>query len=86
MTVWTPDLSDNPSPHYIAIADVIAFDIRSGRLRAGDRLPPQRELARQLGIDFTTVARGYAEAKKRGLVDSHVGRGTFVLALPEVEV
>lgn len=86
MTMWIPDLSDSPSPHYIAIANAVAFDIRSGRLRAGDRLPPQRELARQLGIDFTTVARGYAEAKKRRLIDSHVGRGTFVLALPEVEV
>ena len=29
-------------------------------------------------IDFTTVARGYVEAQKRGLIESHVGRGTFV--------
>jgi DNA-binding transcriptional MocR family regulator len=86
MTTWIPDLSDNSSPHYIAIADVIALDIRSGRLRAGDRLPPQRQLAKQLNIDFTTVARGYSEAKKRGLVDSHIGRGTFVLAPPETDV
>ena len=48
-------------------------------LLVGDRLPPQRELANRLKIDFTTVARGYVEARKRGLVDTQVGRGTFVI-------
>jgi DNA-binding transcriptional MocR family regulator len=43
-------------------------------------LPPQRRLAERLGVDFTTVSRGYAEAQARGLVESFVGRGTFVRA------
>jgi DNA-binding transcriptional MocR family regulator len=43
-------------------------------------LPPQRKLARRLEIDFTTVARGYVEAQKRGLIESRVGQGTFVRA------
>jgi DNA-binding transcriptional MocR family regulator len=75
---WTPDLSASVRPRYLALADHIAADIRSGRLLAGDRLPPQRTLAQRLGLDFTTVARGYAEAQKRGLVHSRVGHGTFV--------
>lgn len=79
MTDWLPDLTRSSSPRYIAIADVIQMDIKSGRLVQGDRLPPQRDLAKRLDIDFTTVARGYVEARKRGLVDTHVGRGTFVL-------
>ena len=79
MKTWKPDLGRSDGPRYMAIADVIAMDLRSGVLVAGDRLPPQRELARELDIDFTTVARGYVEARKRGLVDSHVGRGTFVV-------
>lgn len=79
MKTWIPDLAPSNSPRYIAIADVIETDIRSGRLVPGDRLPPQRDLAKRLDIDFTTVARGYAEASKRGLVGSHVGRGTFIL-------
>ncbi|CAH0342700.1 hypothetical protein RHI9324_04429 [Rhizobium sp. CECT 9324] len=62
----------------MAIADLIEMDLRSGHLVVGDRLPPQRELAKRLNVDFTTVARGYVEAQKRGLVVSHVGRGTFV--------
>ncbi|MBO0718797.1 MAG: GntR family transcriptional regulator, partial [Rhizobiales bacterium] len=80
MTVWTPDLSRSSAPRYLAVADAIAGDIDSGRLSPGDRLPPQRVLAAALGIDFTTVARGYVEAKKRGLIESRVGQGTFVLA------
>ena len=78
MTDWLPDLTRSDKPRYIAIADLIAEDVRSGRLSAGDRLPPQRKLASKLAIDFTTVARGYVEAQRRGLIESRVGQGTFV--------
>ena len=80
MSDWTPNLATTDKPRYLAIADAIAEDIRSGRLAPSDRLPPQRKLARRLDIDFTTVARGYVEAQKRGLIESHVGRGSFVRA------
>ncbi len=78
MMNWSPDKMDNGKPRYLAIADAIARDIQAARLSGGDRLPPQRKLAARLGIDFTTVSRAYAEAQKRGLVESHVGRGTFI--------
>lgn len=77
---WTPDLSISDKPRYLALADRIAADIQSGNLVVGDRMPPQRKLAARLGVDFTTVARGYVEAQKRGLVESRTGQGTFVLA------
>jgi DNA-binding transcriptional MocR family regulator len=80
MADWWPDLSASDKPRYLAIADAIAEDIRNGRLSPSDRLPPQRKLARRLDIDFTTVARGYVEAQKRGLIESRVGQGTFVRA------
>jgi len=79
---WTPDLDAFGKPHYRAIAEAIAADVREGRLRVSDRLPPQRELADRLGINFTTVARGYVEAQKRGLIESRVGQGTFVAGQP----
>lgn len=78
MKNWHPDLGQSDSPLYMAIADLIAADLRSGLLAAGDKLPTHRALAKRLAIDVTTVARGYLEAQKRGLVQSHVGRGTFV--------
>jgi DNA-binding transcriptional MocR family regulator len=85
MKTWLPDLSRSSGPRYMAIADIIEMDLKSGKLLVGDRLPPQRDLAKRLSIDFTTVARGYVEAQKRGLVATHVGRGTFVTGGPEKE-
>ncbi len=83
MADWTPDLSISDKPRYLAIADAIADDIGAGRLAAGDRLPPQRKLAKRLDVDFTTVARGYVEAQRRGLIESKVGQGTFVRDKPK---
>jgi DNA-binding transcriptional MocR family regulator len=77
---WSPSISKADGPLYLAIADALSADIASGRLAAGFRLPPQRVLAEQLGIDFTTVSRAYAEARKRGLVEGRVGQGTYVWA------
>jgi DNA-binding transcriptional regulator YhcF (GntR family) len=78
MTDWCPDLSRSAAPRYLALADSIEEDIASGVLKTGDRLPAQRRLAVQLGLDFTTVARGYNEARRRGVISSLVGSGTFV--------
>ena len=86
MTDWTPDLSRSDKPRYLALADLIAADIKSGRLTGGDRLPPQRKLASRLAIDFTTVARGYVEAQRRGLIESHVGQGTFVCGARRIKL
>src|ERR1700736_4189381 len=83
MADWDPDLSSSDKPRYLAIADALAADIGAGRLAVGDRLPPQRKLAKRLDVDFTTVARGYVEAQKRGLVESRVGQGTYVRAKPK---
>jgi DNA-binding transcriptional MocR family regulator len=76
---WVPSIARAGGPVYLAIADALQADIRSGRLSAGARLPPQRALAEALGIDFTTVTRAYAEGRKRGLLDGRVGQGTYVL-------
>ena len=78
MKTWHPDLSVSDSPLYMALAEAIEQDLRRGTLSAGDKLPTHRDLAGRLAIDVTTVARGYVEAQKRGLVQAHVGRGTFV--------
>lgn len=79
---WLSRVRASEKPRYLAIADVIAEELRQGRLTPGDRLPPQRALADALALDFTTVARGYSEAQRRGLIESRVGNGTFVRDLP----
>ncbi|MEU6019607.1 PLP-dependent aminotransferase family protein [Streptomyces sp. NPDC047515] len=65
---------------YQSVADEVAEEIRSGSLRPGDRLPPQREFARQHGIANSTATRVYQELARRGLTVGEVGRGTFVRA------
>lgn len=76
---WTLDLKLWGKPHYLAIADALTEDIRTGRLTPGTRLPTQRALAETLNLNFTTVSRGYVEAHKRGLIEGRVGQGTFVV-------
>src|SRR4029453_106777 len=52
--------------------------ILDGRLQAGDRLPPTRDLARRLSVARNTVAVAYEPLWSEGLVTSRVGAGTFV--------
>ncbi|GGM96320.1 GntR family transcriptional regulator [Lentzea pudingi] len=65
---------------YRRIADAVAADITAGRLRPGERLPPQRAFARRRRIAASTAARVYGELARRGLTVGEVGRGTFVRA------
>lgn len=65
---------------YRRIADALAADIASGRLRPGEALPPQRTFARRHRVANSTAARVYGELARRGLVTGEVGRGTFVRA------
>lgn len=77
---WTPRIDGVTGPIYLAIANAIARAVVAGELRVGERLPTHRALADALGVDLTTVTRAYAEARKRGLLQATVGRGTFVRA------
>jgi DNA-binding transcriptional MocR family regulator len=78
MAIWTPAIEARTGPRARAIAEAIGEDIASGRLKSGDRLPPQRDLADALSLSANTVMRAYAEATRRGYVEGEVGRGTFV--------
>ncbi|MGQ0698952.1 MAG: aminotransferase-like domain-containing protein [Panacagrimonas sp.] len=75
---WKLGLAASDKPAYLALADAIAEDIRDGRLSAQDRLPPLRRLAQELSLNYTTAARGYKEARARGLIESNFGKGCFV--------
>ena len=80
--MWTPQLHPD-LPRFRAIAEALASDIESGALPVGTRLPPQRDLARALGVAIGTVTRAYSLAEDRGLVRGEVGRGTYVGSHPD---
>lgn len=77
--VWNPKIIDTDKVLYIAIADAIERDIRLGILKQNEKMPPQRSLAKTIGVNLTTITRAYKEAEKRGLISGAVGSGTYVL-------
>jgi len=76
--MWIPNIEAAAGPIYLAIADALEDDIKTGALAQGDRLPPQRELAYQLGVTLGTITRAYGEAERRRLVKGETGRGTYI--------
>ncbi len=83
--MWTPDLPTDGSPLFHQILAALERSIREGGLKPGDRLPPQRVLARTLGVSVGTITRAYEEADRRGLTLGHVGRGTYVARPQEAD-
>ncbi|TFW23144.1 PLP-dependent aminotransferase family protein [Massilia arenosa] len=82
---WLAGVDAGSGPRYLRIAEAIEQALFDGILKPGDRLPPQRELASDLGMDLTTVTRAYDEAKRRHLLEGKGARGTFV-ATPRIEL
>jgi DNA-binding transcriptional MocR family regulator len=70
--------SESHVPLYIQLRDQLRALVHAGDLRHGDRIPASRELATVLGVHRTTVANAYAELESEGLIQGHVGRGTFI--------
>ncbi|WP_445520397.1 GntR family transcriptional regulator [Streptomyces sp. NEAU-174] len=67
---------------YVQVADRIAAQIESGRLRPGARLAGERDLAEEYGVAVGTVRRAVQELRERGLVLTLPAKGTFI-AEPE---
>ncbi len=85
MDTMTAELTierDSRTALYLQLAELLAWRMGTGELPPGARLPSERDLARQLAISRTTVVSAYRELESRGLVRGHVGRGTFVCAVP----
>lgn len=78
MTNWLPSLTTGHGPLYLRIADDAERAIKSGALPQGTKLPPQRDLAYDVGVTIGTISRAYALLRERGLVSGEVGRGTYV--------
>ncbi len=75
---WKPEREGLTRPYYASLLENLEKEIRSGHLSEGTKLPPQRELADFLDLNYTTITRVYSAAKKKGLVYGIMGKGTFV--------
>lgn len=71
---------DDPTPPYEQLRRQLSDLIAAGLLGPGDRLPPIRQLAGDLGVAIGTVARVYRELEQEGVLTSRRGGGTRVTA------
>jgi GntR family transcriptional regulator len=65
-------------PLYIQIAEGLIGQVESGELAPGDRLPPERELSVQLGVNRMTLRRALRVLEAQGLVVRKHGVGTYI--------
>ena len=75
-----PFHSIEPRRLYRQIADQIRGLIKSGEFPAGSRLPPERDLARQLGVSRPSVREALIALEVEGMVEVRIGSGIYVLA------
>ena len=64
---------------YQQVAEHVAARIEAGDLKAGQRLPPERDLATEYGVAYHTMRRAMAVLRERKLIVTMHGRGTYVV-------
>jgi GntR family transcriptional regulator/MocR family aminotransferase len=70
-----------PGPKRVQLERALRDGVRSGRLRAGTRLPPSRRLAGDLGVSRGVVVEAYAQLVAEGWLEARQGAGTTVAAV-----
>ncbi|MEK1852277.1 MAG: winged helix-turn-helix domain-containing protein, partial [Phyllobacterium sp.] len=73
MTIWKPRFAASARYKHQGIVEALRADIAAGLIKSGDALPPQRDIARQLGVDLTTVTRALNEARRLDLIEARTG-------------
>ncbi len=65
-------------PIYLQLIEQVKRSVALGVLAPGERLPTVKQLAIDLTINPNTVARAYRELERDGVIETNVGRGSFV--------
>jgi GntR family transcriptional regulator len=71
-------------PKYVRITELLIREIAADRLSEGTRLPPERDMAANLGISVGTLRKALAELQTRGLLERRQGSGNYVRRQREV--
>ena len=65
-------------PKFVAVSEMLIREIAAGHLADGARLPPEREMAADLGIAVGTLRKALAELEAKGLLERVQGSGNYV--------
>ncbi len=65
-------------PLYMQVADYIEAQVKAGKVARGQRLPSERDMGEHYGVAYQTIRRAMRELRERGLVESVLGKGTFI--------
>lgn len=76
--ISTVRLESSPVPLHHQIATYLLSRLRTGELRAEERLPPEEALARQFGVSRSTIRQALGSLASEGLVVRRRGVGTFL--------
>lgn len=76
-TGFTVDTA-SPVPVYEQLIECVTNGIASGALETGDRIPPVRSLATELGLAAGTVAKAYRTMEASGVIETRGRKGTFI--------
>lgn len=79
---WKPSRDKLKPPLYRSLAKDLEEKIRTGQLKPGTKLPPQREIADYLDLNYSSITEVYNICKEKGLIYGVTGKGTFVSAHP----
>ena len=71
-----PDAGRGPAHQRLAAS--LRAQVNDGRLRPGDRLPPTRALAEELGLSRWVITEAYDQLKAEGYLTGRIGSGTVV--------
>jgi GntR family transcriptional regulator len=70
-------------PMYLQIVELLVRDVAAGRLVDGEKLPPERDMAVELGIAVGTLRKSLAELQVRGLLERVQGSGNYIRAISD---
>lgn len=70
--------NSNALPLYVQISELLIRDIAAGRLMDGERLPPERDMADELGISIGTLRKALADLTEKGLLERIQGSGNYI--------
>ncbi len=74
-----------PIPLYLQISESISREIAAGRFSEGDRLPPERQLAKLFGTTVRTLRKALSVLQEQGMIETVQGSGNYVRTAVQIK-